>query len=55
VMETPAGAIPLYILIGLFVGPVLGALSSPAREALSYPAGSSVAYPQQTDYASEGI
>jgi hypothetical protein len=55
VLETPAGAIPMYLLIGLFVGPALGALSSPAREALSYPAGSSVAYPQQTDYASEGI
>jgi O-Antigen ligase len=55
VMETPAGAIPLYLLIGLFVGPVLGALSSPAREALSYPAGSSAAYSQQTEYASEGI
>jgi O-Antigen ligase len=55
VMETPAGAIPLYLMIGLFVGPALAELGSPAREQLSHPVGSSVAYPQQTGYAREGI
>jgi hypothetical protein len=55
VLETPAGAIPLYLMMGLFVGPVLAELGSPAREQLSHPAGSSVAYPQQTAYAREGI
>lgn len=55
VLETPAGAIPFYLCIGLFVGPALAALSSPAREALSRPAGSSVSYPQPTGYAAEGI
>jgi hypothetical protein len=54
-METPAGAIPLYLMIGLFVGPALAELSSPAREQLAHPVGSSVAYPQQTGYAQEGI
>jgi hypothetical protein len=53
VLETPAGAIPLYLLIGLFVGPALDALSSPARAALSRLAPASVAY-QQDGYAPEG-
>jgi hypothetical protein len=51
VMETPTGAIPLYLMAGLFVGPVLAALGSPAHDALSH----RVAYSQQTEYASEGI
>ena len=38
VMETPAGAIPFYLTMGLFVGPALAALGSPARQALSRPA-----------------
>jgi hypothetical protein len=54
-LETPAGAIPFYLCIGLFVGPALAALGSPARQALSRPADSSVVYPQQTGYAPEGI
>jgi hypothetical protein len=52
VMETPAGAIPFYLTMGLFVGPSLAALGAPAREALSHPA--SVAYPQQARYAAKG-
>jgi hypothetical protein len=52
VMETPAGAIPFYLTMGLFVGPSLAALGAPAREALSHPA--SVGYPQQAGYAPEG-
>ena len=32
VMETPAGAIPFYLLIGLFVGPALAELGAPVRE-----------------------
>jgi hypothetical protein len=55
VMETPAGAIPFYLSIGLFVGPYLSALGSPARQALPHPADASLVYPQQTSYASEGI
>jgi O-Antigen ligase len=51
VLETPAGAIPFYLLMGLFVGPALAALGSPAREALSHLA---PAYPQQDRYAPEG-
>jgi hypothetical protein len=53
-LETPAGAIPFYLCIGLFVGPALAALGSPAREALSRLAPASVAYPQQDGYAPEG-
>ncbi len=52
VMETPAGAIPFYLTMGLFVGPHLAALGAPVREALSHPA--SVGYPQQAGYAPEG-
>jgi hypothetical protein len=55
VMETPAGAIPFYLCIGLFVGPALSGLSAPERHALPRAAGSAVGYPQQTGYASEGI
>ncbi len=53
VMETPVGAIPFYLVIGLFVGPYLAALSAPAREALSRslrPNG----YSPQGEYAPEG-
>jgi O-Antigen ligase len=55
VLETPAGAIPFYLCIGLFVGPALAALSSRAPQALSRPVDSSVVYPQQTGYVPEGI
>ncbi len=53
VMETPAGAIPFYLTMGLFVGPALSAIGSPARQALSRRAPSSVAYP--AGYAAEGV
>jgi hypothetical protein len=53
VMETPSGAIPFYLTMGLFVGPALSSLGSPAREALSRSAPSSIAYPAQGEYARE--
>jgi hypothetical protein len=53
VLETPYGAIPLYLLIGLFVGPYLSALSSPAREAWSR--ADATAYAPQGAYSSEGV
>jgi hypothetical protein len=53
-METPAGAIPFYLTMGLFVGPALAALGSPARQRLSLATPSAVAYPQQGGYAPEG-
>jgi len=52
VMETPSGAIPFYLTMGLVVGPALAALKSPARQGLLRPA--SVPYPQQEVYVSEG-
>jgi O-Antigen ligase len=55
VMETPAGAIPFYLTMGLFVGPALSLLGSPARQALSRRSASSVAYPQPAGYAGEGV
>jgi hypothetical protein len=53
-METPAGAIPFYLTMGLFVGPALAALGSPASQRLSLATPSAVAYPQQGGYAPEG-
>jgi hypothetical protein len=53
VMETPAGAIPFYLTMGLFVGPALAVLDSPARVALSRRA-AAVGYPQAAGYAGEG-
>ena len=52
VMETPSGAIPFYLTIGLVVGPALAALKVPARQGVPRPA--SVPYPQQEVYVSEG-
>ncbi len=54
VMETPAGAIPFYLTMGLFVGPALSSIGSPVRQAL--PRGvPSVPYPQAAGYATEGV
>jgi hypothetical protein len=54
VMETPSGAIPFYLSIGLFVGPSLAALGSPARE-VSHSMSPSIAYPAQGEYARGGV
>ncbi len=54
VMETPAGAIPFYLTMGLFVGPALSAIGSPARQTVSHGV-SSAAYPQAAGYATEGV
>ncbi len=35
VMETPSGAIPFYLTMGLFLGPTLAMASAPARQGLS--------------------
>jgi hypothetical protein len=53
VMETPWGAIPFYLMTGLFVAPHLAAIGSPAR-ALSRSKPSSIAYPAHGEYAPEG-
>jgi hypothetical protein len=52
VMETPFGAIPLYLMIGLLVGPALSLLSSPAGEGLRVP--SSSGYSSRSGYAAPG-
>jgi len=54
VMETPWGAIPFYLMMGLFVAPHLAAIGSPAREALSRSVPSSIAYPAPGEYVPEG-
>jgi hypothetical protein len=54
VMETPSGAIPFYLTMGLVVGPALAALKSPARQESLRPVSPSVPYPQQEVYAAEG-
>jgi hypothetical protein len=54
VMETPSGAIPFYLTMGLVVGPALAALKSPARQSSLSPVSPSVSYPQQEVYAAEG-
>jgi hypothetical protein len=51
VLETPAGAIPFYLMMGLFLGPALVLIDSPARETRIAPA---VAYSGQERYAPEG-
>jgi hypothetical protein len=53
VLETPAGAIPFYLCMGLFVGPALDALGT-AHEARSRIAPASLAYSHHERYATEG-
>ncbi len=55
VMETPAGAIPFYLTMGLVVGPALAKLSAPARQGLVRNPQSSMIYPQQGAYSPEGV
>jgi hypothetical protein len=54
VMETPAGAIPFYLTMGLVVGPALAALKSPARQESLRTGSAAVAYPQHDAYVPEG-
>jgi O-Antigen ligase len=54
VLETPAGAIPLYLGMGLVIAPAISALSSPARER-SLSSLSSPSYPPPGGYAPEGV
>jgi hypothetical protein len=54
VMETPSGAIPLYLTIGLIVGPTLDMVPSAARQEL-YRFHSRDAYEHEVAYTSEGI
>ena len=55
VMETPSGAIPFYLTMGLFVGPAMATMSSPVRERLSDRASSPAPYSTQGMYAPEGV
>jgi hypothetical protein len=53
--ETPSGAIPSYLTIGIIVGPTLAAASFPLRERLFRSSPSPVPYAPEGAYTSEAI
>jgi hypothetical protein len=52
--ETPSGAIPSYLTLGLIIGPTLAAVSSPLRQRLFQSEPFPGAYPPQSAYTPEG-
>jgi hypothetical protein len=52
--ETPSGAIPSYLTLGLIIGPTLAAVSSPLRQTFFHSEPSPAAYPPQGAYTPEG-
>jgi O-Antigen ligase len=52
--ETPSGAIPSYLTLGLIIGPTLAAASYPLRQTLFHSEPYPAAYPPQSAYAPDG-
>jgi hypothetical protein len=55
VMETPSGAIPFYLTLGLIIGPTLSLVRYPMRQDLFHLEPSSVTYTTEAVYTPKGV
>jgi hypothetical protein len=54
-METPSGAIPFYLTLGLIIGPTLSLLRYPVRQELFHLEPSPMSYTTEAVYTPEGV
>jgi hypothetical protein len=54
-METPSGAIPFYLTLGLIIGPTLSLVRHPMRQDLFHLEPSSMTYTTEAVYTPERV